>query len=168
MYATEAHGWSLSTLYKHSEATGMGCGLLVIKARGYDQIMIGAFLTHPVYPHSHHFGTGECFLFSCCFDLDLDDNSDYGGKRNDEKGNQGKQILTKYGATGKNDYFILANQHDLAIGCGEGRFGLWIGGRGVSKGSSSKCLTYSNPHSLLGPEAREDFDIEAIELWSLV
>jgi hypothetical protein len=116
-----------------------GAVLLVIREQAND-MLFGSFATEPLVPHSRHFGTGECFLFSV-----------------DRKGK-----VVKYGATGKNDYYMLATPDLLASGCGDGAFGLWLDKRLLS-GGSKPSPTFDN----LRLSAADPFRVQSVEVWGL-
>jgi hypothetical protein len=149
MYSTETHGFSLSTLYYTMRHFDGAC-LLVVKAMngGDDGGRFGAFCTSPLTPHPLHFGSGECFLFTHTANP--------------------SPTTVKYASTGKNDYYLLARQEFVAVGCGEGRFGLWLDGT-LGRGCTSATPTYDN-RPLVGGDGGDgevEFVVEGVEVWGL-
>lgn len=119
-----------------------GAVLLVVKEVDSPGLF-GCFATEPFLPHARHFGTGECFLF----------------RRDTTEHNH--QII-KFGSTGKNDYYLHAKPDYLAVGCGDGLFGLWLDS-GLCRGSSNPVPTFDN-HRL---SSCDHFIIDAVEVWGL-
>jgi len=103
----------------------------------------GVFVNEPLYPHVGYYGNGECFLW-----------------REREDG------VEAFKWTGKNNYFILCENENLAFGGGQGRFGLWIDSE-FEHGSSAHCETFDNPPlPSNAPLEREiEFECDHLEVW---
>lgn len=105
-----------------------------------DQPSFGAFITEPLHAHPRHYGTGECFLLAASL-----------------------LMVTKFGATGKNDYYCLGRADEfVAAGCGDGRFGLWLDDE-LTRGSSAPVATFDNRQL----SASEEFFVECVEVWGV-
>lgn len=118
-----------------------GACLLAVRASAHPTFVFGAFCTEPLVPHQRHFGNGECFLYSAA---------------------DGGTTVRRYGATGKNDYYIMAQPDFVAVGCGEGKFGLWLD-QWLAAGSTDPTPTFDN-EALVGAG---EFGVEAVEVWGL-
>jgi hypothetical protein len=60
-----------------------------------------------------------------------------------------------------NDYFIYGNHDFLAMGGGQGRFGLWLHSD-LTHGYTQHCPTFNNP--ILTPG--NAFECVALEIWN--
>lgn len=138
LYSTNFHGYSLSTLLGRSKGFP---GPVIIIIRATDGSIFGAFTTEPFHPHIGHFGTGECFLW--------------------KQGQDGR--IKRFKSTGSNDYFMLCETEFIAVGCGEGRFGLWIDGQ-LESGQTHAVSTFDNEPLALG----ENFECAVLEVWGLI
>ncbi|SAM09582.1 hypothetical protein [Absidia glauca] len=134
LYSLDQHGISLTTLYRLVKNNKGPC-LLAIKDA--DDQVFGAFLNESLKPGTHYYGTGECFLW-----------------RNTTNG------LKAYAWTGMNEYMILSEHEFIAIGGGDGKFGLWINGD-LDKGYSTSCPTFNNEPLAGQPE----FNCIELEIW---
>ena len=103
--------------------------------------VFGAFLNQSFYPRSGHYGNGECFLW---------------------RKNGRDESFIKYASTSKNDYFIISEPDYLAVGCGEGKFGLWLE-KELFNGISEPVPTFDNETLA----TNEKFECIAIEIWGL-
>lgn len=138
LYSTNLHGFSLATMFSRSRKFA-GPVLCIVKDAAGSHF--GAFATEPFLPHIGHFGTGECFLWRCERD----------GR------------VRRWRSSGLNDYYMLCEPGFLAVGCGEGRYGLWLDAQ-FEKGHSQPVPTFSNePLS-----QTESFECVAFELWGLI
>ncbi|KAJ1563640.1 oxidation resistance protein 1, partial [Cladochytrium tenue] len=63
-----------------------------------------------------------------------------------------------YKATGTNDYLILSEHGFLALGGGEGRFGLWVDAE-LYHGHSEPCQTFANARL----SATAEFEVVGLE-----
>ncbi len=105
LYSTRGNGFSLTTLY-HQLNPFKGPVLVAVK----DEFgsVFGAFVNQSLRPRQGHYGNGECFLWRKAEQLD------------------NNNTFTKYPSTGKNNYFVISEPDYLAVGCGGGKFGLWL------------------------------------------
>ena len=102
--------------------------------------VFGAFLNQSLQPRQGHYGNGECFLWTIT----------------------PESVYTKYPSTGKNNYFIITEPDYLAIGCGGGKFGLWLE-KELFKGISDPVPTFDNDQL----STKQQFECIAIEIWGL-
>lgn len=138
VYSTHLHGISLSTLYRNFQDYDSPAVIIV---KDETQKVFGAFLSEPPRVSDGFFGNGESMLFT--FD------------------EQNK--LTPYNWTGENNFFLKGSKISLAIGGGEGVFGLWLD-EDLYRGRSHSCKTFGN-ETLSG---NEDFICSGLEAWSFV
>ncbi|CAO3612345.1 unnamed protein product [Mucor fragilis] len=136
LYSLDQHGISLSSLYRLVKANKGPCVLVIKDA---DDNVFGAFLNEPLRPGTRYYGTGECFLW---------------------KWNPTESQIKAYKWTGKNEYMILSDIDFIAIGGGEGVFGLWINSE-LEKGYSQTCPTFDNERLSPKPE----FECVELEVW---
>jgi len=101
--------------------------------------VFGAVTSCEIRVSESFYGTGESFLFAM---------------------NPKLQI---YSWTGENSYFIQGNNESLAIGAGDGRFGLWLDGD-LNQGRTQTCKTFGN--EALSPD--EDFWVKTLECWAFM
>ncbi|KAI8909618.1 TLD-domain-containing protein [Gorgonomyces haynaldii] len=132
LYSLDEHGISINTLYKQTSEKG-SC-LIVIKDD--NQTVFGGFCSDSLEPQTGFHGNGSCFLFTTV---------------------SGFQV---YKATGKNDYLVLSEQHCIAFGGGQGKFGLWMDDQ-LLNGHSEPCATFGNIR--LSKDA--EFKIVHLEIW---
>lgn len=117
-------------------------GPVVIAIKDTDGNLFGSFATEPFHQRIGHFGTGECFLWKVV---------------------QPSGRVRRYKSTGLNDYFMMCESGYIAVGCGEGKFGLWIDAQ-FENGHSHAVPTFNNePLS-----SRENFVCVIFELWGLL
>ncbi|KAJ3036539.1 oxidation resistance protein 1 [Rhizophlyctis rosea] len=143
VYSLDQHGISLNTLYKRA-AEDHGPQLLVIKDS--DENVFGAFGSEHFHVRTGYYGTGSCFLFK--------------QSSSPENVDGGSGEVKVFHATGENDYLMLSEPHFIALGGGEGHFGLWIS-EDLFHGHSGPCLTFGNER--LGD--RPEFDVLGVEVW---
>ncbi|KAI8376370.1 TLD-domain-containing protein [Radiomyces spectabilis] len=134
LYSLDQHGISLATLYRMMRKYKGPCILTIKDA---DDQIFGAYLSESLKPSSHYYGTGECFLWKAT-----------------------KSGIKVYPWTGKNEYMILSETNFIAIGGGEGKFGLWVN-EDLEKGYSEPCPTFNNERLSPQPE----FECIELELW---
>jgi hypothetical protein len=142
LYSTRGDGFSLTTLYNRLKGTKGPVVLAVVDA---GNSVFGAFASHPFQLHIGHYGTGECFLW-----------------RLDRAEKTGSDRIIKYPSTGKNNYFIMCEQDFLAVGCGAGKFGLWLD-QELLQGTSEPVPTFDNECLAEAPE----FKCIGVEIWGL-
>ncbi|XP_076362053.1 oxidation resistance protein 1-like isoform X2 [Tachypleus tridentatus] len=133
IYSSSKHGFSLKTLYREMLKFETPVILVIADTEG---TVFGAMTSCSLKISEHFYGTGESFLFSFSPELKC------------------------YHWTGNNIYFIKGNKDSLAIGAGDGQFGLWLDGD-LFHGRSHKCKTYENETL----STCEDFVVKAIEAW---
>ncbi|KAI3649088.1 hypothetical protein MP228_006942 [Amoeboaphelidium protococcarum] len=97
-----------------------------------------------------YYGSGECFLFKWITD---DQTS--------------KSSLIPYEWTQKNDYFMLSESDFMAMGSGDGKFGIFIDHE-LYRGFSSNAPTFSNTTPLCTDTAKGEFKIVNMEIWGML
>lgn len=147
LYSLDQHGVSLTTMYSLMRDYDGPCMMIIKDAEGQ---VFGSYLSHPLSSQSHYYGTGECFLWK------LSSNSN--NKTSCPKKDVPK--VKAYPWTGKNDYMILSDSGFIAIGGGNGKFGLWLNSE-LEKGYSNTCPTFDNECLSLKPE----FECIEMEIW---
>ncbi|KAI8497629.1 Nuclear receptor coactivator 7 [Branchiostoma belcheri] len=133
IYSTFEHGISLTTMYK--KMVGVDSPVLLVVQDSDDKVF-GALTSSPVKISEHFYGTGESFLFTFFQDFKV------------------------YKWTGDNTFFIKGDKDCLAIGGGDGQFGLWLDEM-LYHGRTHACTTFNN--DLL--TSQEDFTIKGLEAW---
>ncbi|KAI8982963.1 TLD-domain-containing protein [Pilobolus umbonatus] len=136
IYSLDQHGTSMSTLYRLTKNKKEPV-LLVVKDA--ENNVFGAYLNEPLKMGPRYYGTGECFLWKC-----------------DE------EHVKVFPWTGKNEYMILSDADFIAIGGGQGVFGLWINSE-LDKGYSQPCPTFDNEALSSHPE----FECVELEVWAI-
>ncbi|KAI9243868.1 TLDc domain-containing protein [Sporodiniella umbellata] len=136
LYSLDQHGISLMSLYRLVKSHKGPCVLTVKDGEGQ---IFGGFLNETLKPGARYYGTGECFLWQWL---------------------ASEKMLRAYQWTGKNDYMILSEPDFIAMGGGEGVFGLWINSA-LEKGYSQSCPTFDNEPLSSKPE----FDCMELEIW---
>ncbi|KAI7899659.1 TLD-domain-containing protein [Cokeromyces recurvatus] len=136
LYSLDQHGVSLTTLYSLMKKYDGPC---VIILKDADEQIFGAYLSNTLSLQNYYYGTGECFLW----------------KLNGE-------TIKVFPWTGKNDYMILSDSDFIAIGGGDGTFGLWLNSE-LEKGYSNTCPTFDNEILSL----RHEFRCLELEAWGL-
>ncbi|XP_064597789.1 LOW QUALITY PROTEIN: oxidation resistance protein 1-like [Liolophura sinensis] len=136
VYSTETNGFSLKTLYRHMIGLE-GPILLVVEDTGHN--VFGALVACPLTMSEHFYGTGESFLYTFTPEFCV------------------------YKWTGENNFFIKGNRDSLAIGAGQGVFGLWFD-EDLYHGRSNRCETYDNDPLT----ATEDFVLKGLEAWAFM
>lgn len=139
LYSMDQHGISLSTLYRNVDSRGAN----VLAVRNENDELFGAFLSEPFKPHAAHYGSGECFLWKAEMATAGDVYS-----------------LAIFPWSGRNEYFMLSEGSFLAIGCGDGKFGLWID-QDLERGRTDSCPTFDNQPLC----AASDFTCCHLEVW---
>jgi len=136
MFSTSQHGFSLNSLYRKMIRLESPI-LLVIEDT--DHNVFGALTSCALKVSDHFYGTGESLLFRFTPEFQV------------------------FNWTGDNMYFIKGNNESLAIGAGDGKFGLWLDGD-LYQGRTQRCNTYGNEP--LAPQ--EDFVVKAMECWAFI
>ncbi|KAI9482686.1 MAG: TLD-domain-containing protein [Benjaminiella poitrasii] len=147
IYSLDQHGISLSTLYTLMKRYDGPCIMILKDA---DKQIFGAYLSNSLALQNYYYGTGECFLWklTTCH------------QQNKERETMPK--IKVFPWTGKNDYMILSDSEFIAIGGGDGTFGLWLNSE-LEKGYSNTCPTYNNEILSIKPE----FQCLELEAWGL-
>jgi len=136
-FSTERDGFALSTLYRKMQEIDSPV-LLVIQDT--EDNLFGSFLSGPILITDAFTGTGECWLYTFA-----------------------SSQLEIYHWTKQNEFFCKGCSSSLAIGAGEGQFGIWFD-EDLNFGRSQECLTFGNP--ALTPN--QDFRVKIIECWSFM
>ena len=139
VFSTEENGFSLNSLYRKMSATPQGPVLMFIKDT--NEKVFGAMSSCTFMVSDHFYGNGEMFLFSLSEDGEL----------------------SHWPWSGENSFFIKGNKESLAIGAGEGLFGLWLD-EDLYHGRSHPCSTFSNDCL----SSKEDFVVKALEIWAFM
>lgn len=134
LYSMDQHGARLSTLYRLIENQGP----CVVVLKNSENEVFGAFVSEPFNPSNKgFFGTPECFLWKA-----------------------NKYQFKKFDATNRNQYFMLADPTHIAMGGGNGNFGLYLD-EDIQFGYSSVCDTFDN--ELLTED--NEFECYGCEIW---
>jgi len=139
VFSTEENGFSLKSLYRKMASMPDGPMLVFIKDTA-DKVF-GAMSSTTFVISDSFYGNGEMFLFSF--------------------GEDGE--LNHWPWSGENNFFIKGNKESLAIGAGEGLFGLWLD-EDLYHGRSHPCSTFSNECL----SSKEDFVIKILEIWAFI
>ncbi|XP_065778026.1 TLD domain-containing protein 2 isoform X1 [Muntiacus reevesi] len=134
-FCTSRDGFSLRSLYRQMEGHS---GPVLLVLRDQDGQMFGAFSSSALRLSKGFYGTGETFLFSFSPQLKV------------------------FKWTGSNSFFVKGDLDSLMMGCGSGRFGLWLDGD-LYRGGSHPCATFNN--EVLARQ--EQFCISEVEAWVL-
>ncbi|KAI4487677.1 hypothetical protein M0802_011939 [Mischocyttarus mexicanus] len=135
-FSTSQDGFSLSSMYRQM-ANFESPILLVIK--DIEGNVFGALTSCAFHVNNHFYGTGESLLFKFTPRFQV------------------------FNWTGHNHYFIKGSNDSLAIGDGDGKFGIWLDSD-LYRGRTQSCSTYGN--ELLAPH--EDFLVETLECWAFI
>ncbi|XP_058802691.1 oxidation resistance protein 1 isoform X4 [Phymastichus coffea] len=136
VFSTSQHGFSLNSMYRKMARVESPI-LLVIEDTGGN--VFGALTSCSLRVSDHFYGTGESLLFRFT------------------------PRFQAFNWTGDNLYFIKGNNESLAIGAGDGKFGLWLDGD-LYQGRTQSCSTYGNEP--LAPH--EDFVVKTLECWAFI
>eukprot|EP00794_Sanderia_malayensis_P012124 gene12124-13376_t len=136
VYSTAVHGISLKTLYRNTLHLDAPILLVVVDQEGR---VFGAFISDPPKVSEGFYGTGESMLFT--FE---DDNR-----------------IKVYRWSGTNTFFVKGDSKCLAIGGGDGLFGLWLD-EDLYHGRSHSCKTFDNETL----SSKEDFICGGLEAWA--
>ncbi|XP_046563270.1 oxidation resistance protein 1-like isoform X2 [Haliotis rubra] len=136
IYSTELHGFSLKTLYR--DMCHVDSPILLVVADTSNNVF-GAVTNCAFKLSDHFYGTGESFLYTFYPEFKV------------------------FHWTGENNFFIKGNKESLAIGAGQGQFGLWLDGD-LYHGRSHRCETFDN--DVLTD--KEDFVLKGLEAWAFV
>ncbi|KAI8616019.1 hypothetical protein BC830DRAFT_1168113 [Chytriomyces sp. MP71] len=172
IYSLDHHGISLNTLYHKCDVyAGPGNPVLLV-VRDVDHSVFGSFASEAFRVQHGYFGNGSSFLFkvakgdstSSAYKHAHDASS---RSANDSAGSESGAAapldmeVAVYKATGVNDYLILGQSHYIAMGGGEGHFGLWID-QDLYNGHSGPCHTFNNERL----SKKAEFVVQSLELWA--
>ncbi|KAK2713259.1 nuclear receptor coactivator 7-like [Artemia franciscana] len=133
-FTTSEDGFSLSNLYRKLADITSPTLLVVEDTKAH---IFGALVSCGIRISESFYGSGESFLFKFTPKLKV------------------------FSWSGENQYFVKGNIESIAIGAGDGRFGLWLDGD-LYKGRSQACSTFGNePLS-----EDEDFVVKQVECWT--
>ncbi|XP_032676390.1 oxidation resistance protein 1 isoform X3 [Odontomachus brunneus] len=136
VFSTSQHGFSLNSMYRKMAKIESPILLVIEDTEGN---VFGALTSCSLHVSDHFYGTGESLLFRFT------------------------PRFQSFNWTGDNLYFIKGNNESLAIGAGDGKFGLWLDGD-LYQGRTQSCSTYGNEP--LAP--REDFVVKTLECWAFI
>ncbi|XP_076284047.1 TLD domain-containing protein mustard isoform X5 [Lasioglossum baleicum] len=136
VFSTSQHGFSLNSMYRKMAKIESPILLVIEDTEGN---VFGALTSCALHVSDHFYGTGESLLFRFT------------------------PRFQSFNWTGDNLYFIKGNNESLAIGAGDGKFGLWLDGD-LYQGRTQSCSTYGNEP--LAP--REDFVVKTLECWAFI
>ena len=178
LYATQAHGFSLSSLYKQTDA----CGPSIIAVLTMQGDVFGAFLADGIrrpQPFQAFYGEGESFLYSV------------GGSSSSDSQQGGGEVIGVadvriYGWARTNYNFCYSSRTSISIGGGDGEVGLYLEDT-LTCGSTGPSQTFGNP-ALCRPQCfggdggepmdtdalpspsgmrSEDFEVAQVEVWGV-
>ncbi|CAF0893615.1 unnamed protein product [Adineta ricciae] len=136
VFSTEAHGFSLSQLYRRSLEFDSDMPVLVV-VKDVEQNIFGAFVPHQLIVKDGVYGTGESFLFTLFPEFRV------------------------FNWSGDNEFFVKGDLHSIGFGVGEGTYGLWFDAD-LYHGRTCPCKTFNNDCL----SSNEDFIIASIEVWT--
>ncbi|ORZ14164.1 TLD-domain-containing protein [Absidia repens] len=159
LYSLDQHGASLSTLYHRA----MDSGPCIMVLRDDENQVFGAFLNEAIRVDLSYYGTGECFLWKISPPTNNTSSSSLGSASTSPKNHHHHPIpkIKVFPWTGKNEYMIYSTIDCIAIGGGEGKFGLWLN-QDLEKGHSEPCATFDNECLSLNSL----FNCIDLEIWS--
>lgn len=147
VYSSAQHGFSLNSLYTLCKSSQS----IMMAIRDDNENIFGAFLSDSPTPQIGHFGTGECFLWKY-YRINEPESSQL-----DDSNFNNIQVYT---STGKNPYFIISEPEFLAVGCGDGKFGLFLD-QDLFNGQTNRVPTFDN--DILS--SSREFVCLGIEVW---
>ena len=131
-------------------------GPLIIAVKDEFGAIFGAFVNQSFQPTQGHYGNGESFLWR------KEPESESKSESKPEAETKAGGTFVMYPSTGKNNYFIITESDYLAIGCGNGKFGLWLE-KSLFKGISDPVPTFDNEQL----STNQKFECIALEIWGL-
>jgi len=137
LYSIDQHGLSLKTLYSNIKHSGP-CVMAITTDN--DEVF-GAFIPEPFDPTigNKYYGSGLSFIWKL-----------------NEQGN-----IDFYQAINSNQYFMLADNHFIAMGGGNGKFGFYLN-ENLIDGYISPCMTYNYNSDIT---ENENFECIGLEIW---
>ncbi|KJE95953.1 oxidation resistance protein 1 [Capsaspora owczarzaki ATCC 30864] len=136
-YSTFAHGISLKTFYRNQLHIREHAVVLLIT--DMDGNKFGAYASEPFRVTEGYIGSGECFLFRLTPTFEV------------------------FRWTFANHYFMHGTIDGIAMGGGDGGFGLWFD-NALHHGATKPCLTFDNRPLT----DKTDFFIAGLEAWALL
>lgn len=137
LYATQAHGFSLNSLYK--QTNGSGASILAVLTMQGD--VFGAYLADGIrrpQPFQAFYGEGESFLYSVGESSSSSQSQQGGGEA------AGVADVRIYAWTGNNFNFCFSARTGISIGGGDGEAGLYLEDT-LTCGSTGPSQTFGNP-----------------------
>jgi len=137
LFSIDQHGLSLKTLYSNIKHAGP-CVMAITTEN--DEVF-GAFTSEPFDPtiSNRFYGSGLSFIW----------------KLNDQKN------IDFFQAINSNQYYMLADNHFIAMGGGNGKFGFYLN-ENLIDGYISPCMTYDYKSDII---ENEKFECYGLEIW---
>jgi len=138
LYSIDQHGLSLNTLYSNIKHAGP----CIMAITTDNNEIFGAFTSEPFDPtiSSNYYGSGLSFIWK------VNDHGD----------------VDFYQTTsGSNQYFMLADNHFIAMGGGNGKFGFYLN-ENLIDGYISPCMTFNYDSDIIENEC---FECIGLEIW---
>lgn len=137
LYSIDQHGLSLNTLYSNIKHAGP-CVMAITTEN--DEVF-GAFTSEPFDPtiSNRFYGSGLSFIWK------LNDNGN----------------IDFYQAISSNQYYMLADNHFIAMGGGNGKFGFYLN-ENLIDGYISPCMTFGYNSDIT---ENENFECYGLEIW---
>ncbi|KAJ3265169.1 oxidation resistance protein 1 [Chytriomyces hyalinus] len=154
IYSLDHHGISLNTLYHKCESQAGLSNPVLLVIKDSDGCTFGAFASEAFRVQHGYFGNGSCFLFK----LKVPPPSSHSDSSQTDTP---EPQVSVFKATGANDYLVLGEAHFIALGGGEGHFGLWID-QDLYNGHSGPCQTFNNEQL----SRKSEFIVQSLELWA--
>ncbi|KAG4100029.1 TLD-domain-containing protein [Neocallimastix lanati (nom. inval.)] len=137
LYSIDQHGLSLKTLYSNIKHAGP-CVMAITTEN--DEVF-GAFTSEPFDPSisNRYYGSGLSFIWKL-----------------NEHGN-----IDFFQAINSNQYYMLADNHFIAMGGGNGKFGFYLN-ENLIDGYISPCMTFDYNSNIT---ENEKFECYGLEIW---
>jgi hypothetical protein len=156
-YKPSAHGTSMATLHRMIS----GCERSVLIIRDADDHVFGGFAPAAWQVSRRFHGSGEAFLFT--FGKLVDRSN--GAESEDEDGRSlDMPTASIFQWTSSNRHFMYLSHELIAMGGGDGRYGLAVH-KDILHGHSTATPTFGNPPLSSAPGG--EFVVKDMELWSL-
>ncbi|KAI8828650.1 the Tldc domain of oxidation resistance protein 2, partial [Chytriomyces cf. hyalinus JEL632] len=157
IYSLDHHGISLNTLYHKCESQAGLSNPVLLVIKDSDGCTFGAFANEAFRVQHGYFGNGSCFLFK----VKVPPPSSHSDSSQTDTPEPVLPEVSVFKATGANDYLVLGEAHFIALGGGEGHFGLWID-QDLYNGHSGPCQTFNNEQL----SRKSEFVVQSLELWA--
>ncbi|XP_065335830.1 oxidation resistance protein 1 isoform X4 [Cloeon dipterum] len=167
VFSTSQHGFSLNSMFRKMAKVESPILLVV---QDTENRVFGALTACALKVSDHFYGTGESFLFR--FAPPSTPNNEEAAESTSQPSSPAKEEpptpppvgkIEVFDWTGENIFFVKGNNESLAIGAGDGKFGLWLDGD-LYQGRTQPCSTYGNKALV----EEEDFVVKALECWAFV